>query len=395
VSPVAMSLLLLAGFGVFAVSAYRRWCLLAVATPAARFDRIGRRLAATWRYAFAQERMRRYWWAGVAHLAIFSGFVVLLLRSLILWGRGYSEGFDFWLFGLDQPLGKIYALLKDIFVVLVILGTLVFVVLSRGAQADPNDAEHRGADHPGHHPHHDGVRRALRRGEPRPRRAGNRCGGAFQSVGTGGLGRRLGAVPVGAFRRRDQRAAPFGLLDPRGAGVGFSQYSALLQALPHHYRHPQRVLSRISTRPGDWPRPKISKARSNARKPWASPASSSSVGRRCSTFSPAPNAAGVPTSALPPIPASCSHRNSSPSTCAIICIPARTSSSRPDATVIPGLPRQSRKVTRSDGCRWIDQRARHRAGRAGACDHQPRGALGLHHLSRLRAGMPGVHQLCG
>jgi NAD-dependent dihydropyrimidine dehydrogenase PreA subunit len=127
VSPVAMSLLLLAGFGVFAVSAYRRWCLLAVATPAARFDRIGRRLAATWRYAFAQERMRRYWWAGVAHLAIFSGFVVLLLRSLILWGRGYSEGFDFWLFGLDQPFGKIYALLKDIFVVLVILGTLVFV----------------------------------------------------------------------------------------------------------------------------------------------------------------------------------------------------------------------------------------------------------------------------
>jgi ferredoxin len=48
-----------------------------------------------------------------------------------------------------------------------------------------------------------------------------------------------------------------------------------------------------------------------------------------------------------------------------------------------------------NGCRWIDQRARHRAGRAGACDHQPRGALGLHHLSRLRAGMPGVHQLCG
>jgi Fe-S oxidoreductase len=60
-------------------------------------------------------------------MLIFAGFAVLLLRSLILWGRGYDASFDFWIFGTDDALGKLYALLKDVFAVLVILGTLVFV----------------------------------------------------------------------------------------------------------------------------------------------------------------------------------------------------------------------------------------------------------------------------
>ena len=126
-SPWAMSVVLLAGFGVFAWSAWGRWRLLKQAAPAQRFDQPGVRLAATLRYAIAQMRMRRYPLAGTAHMLIFVGFLVLLLRTLMLWGRGYDEGFHFGVFGLDQPLGKVYALLKDIFVVLVIVGTLVFV----------------------------------------------------------------------------------------------------------------------------------------------------------------------------------------------------------------------------------------------------------------------------
>ena len=71
--------------------------------------------------------MRRYWWAGIAHLAIFFGFVVLLFRSLVLFGRGYSEGFTFWgIFGLNNPFGLAYAFVKDVIVVLVLLSTLVF-----------------------------------------------------------------------------------------------------------------------------------------------------------------------------------------------------------------------------------------------------------------------------
>jgi len=92
-----------------------------------RLDRPGERILATLRDAFGQVRMRRYPPAGIAHFFIFYGFIVLLLRSLILWGRGFDPSFDMWLFGLDQPLGKLYSFFKDIFVILVIVGTLVFV----------------------------------------------------------------------------------------------------------------------------------------------------------------------------------------------------------------------------------------------------------------------------
>ena len=126
-NPIFMALLLIAGWGAFAYSARRRWKLMMVGAPEDRSDQPGTRLRLTVRYAFAQLRMRRYPLAGFAHMLIFAGFVVLLLRTLILWGRGFDESFNFWLLGPDQLLGRIYSLLKDVFVILVLLGTLVFV----------------------------------------------------------------------------------------------------------------------------------------------------------------------------------------------------------------------------------------------------------------------------
>lgn len=121
-----MALLLLAGWGLFAWSAWRRWRLLMVGAPANRLDRPAERLRLTFTYAIAQLRMRRYPLAGFAHMLIFLGFGVLLLRTLILWGRGFDLSFDFWIFSADQPLGRIYGLLKDAFALLVIFGVLVF-----------------------------------------------------------------------------------------------------------------------------------------------------------------------------------------------------------------------------------------------------------------------------
>jgi len=124
--PLFMMLLLVTGWGVFAYSARRRWKLLMVGAPENRFDRPAERLRRTWTYAIAQVRMRRYPLAGAAHMFIFSGFVVLLLRTLILWGRGFNESFNFWFFGPDHFLGQTYSFFKDLFAVLVIVGTLVF-----------------------------------------------------------------------------------------------------------------------------------------------------------------------------------------------------------------------------------------------------------------------------
>lgn len=125
--PVWMTLLLVVSFGIFAWSAWRRWHLMLVPqAPDNRADRVGERIRSVLVYMFGQKRMPRYPAAGFAHIVVFFGFLVLLLNTLILWGRGYVRGFDFWIFGLDQPLGLVYAFFRDIFTVLVIVGVVIF-----------------------------------------------------------------------------------------------------------------------------------------------------------------------------------------------------------------------------------------------------------------------------
>ncbi len=129
--PIAMTILLLVTLSLFAYSASRRWRLLrAAARPENRLDQISRRVGAVLTYVFGQQRMPRYPLAGWAHILVFFGFMVLLLNSIMLWVRGYvTEGpvANLWVFGADQPLGAVYALIRDIFTALVILGVLAFV----------------------------------------------------------------------------------------------------------------------------------------------------------------------------------------------------------------------------------------------------------------------------
>jgi len=125
-SPTAMLTLMFAAFAMFAWSASRRWRLLQIGGPALRLDHIAIRLRGTWRYAFRQEKMDYYNPAGIAHKLIFTGFAVLLLRTLVLWGRGFSPAFNLPLLGPSQPLGSVYDFTKDILELLVIAGTLVF-----------------------------------------------------------------------------------------------------------------------------------------------------------------------------------------------------------------------------------------------------------------------------
>ncbi len=125
-SPIFMTLLLIVTLGVFAYTANRRWRLLMVGAADKRSDRVGDRVRATIEYAFAQKRMRRYPLAGIAHQVIFLGFLVLAIRSLILFSRGYVEDSSLILFAPHTVIGDVYSLLKDVFVVLVMLGTLVF-----------------------------------------------------------------------------------------------------------------------------------------------------------------------------------------------------------------------------------------------------------------------------
>ncbi|WP_394842869.1 (Fe-S)-binding protein [Pendulispora brunnea] len=121
-----MTVLLVVAFGAFAIAAGRRWLLLRTGRSADRFDRLGDRVKAVWRYAFVQEKMDYYQPAGIAHKLIFIGFVVLLLRTLILWGRGFSPSWNLLVLAPWMPLGKVYEFMKDTVGLMVITGVCIF-----------------------------------------------------------------------------------------------------------------------------------------------------------------------------------------------------------------------------------------------------------------------------
>ncbi len=83
-NPTWMLTLLVGLTAAFAWSANRRWQLLKVGRSEERTDNLFERLKGTYIYAFAQKKMGYYPLAGLAHKAIFVGFMVLLLRSVML-----------------------------------------------------------------------------------------------------------------------------------------------------------------------------------------------------------------------------------------------------------------------------------------------------------------------
>ena len=125
-NPTAMLLLIVAAHVLFLWSMLRRWQLLRIGSFTNRFDRVPDRIAATLRYAFAQEKMAYYQPAGIAHKLIFVGFLVLLFRTLVLWGRGFDPSWNLLVLGPTQPLGKVYEFAKDIVALLVMAGVSVF-----------------------------------------------------------------------------------------------------------------------------------------------------------------------------------------------------------------------------------------------------------------------------
>ena len=129
-NPIVMFLIIAGGLMLFTRSALRRWRLLHIGKlTSPRIDHIQQRIRSVLCLAFGQKRLRRYPLAGFAHQAIFFGFLVLLLRSLILFARGFLDNpeFGYWLFNSNTTIGKGYSCIKDIYVILVIVGTLIFL----------------------------------------------------------------------------------------------------------------------------------------------------------------------------------------------------------------------------------------------------------------------------
>ncbi len=119
-TPVVMSCLLLLGLGVFTALMLPRVRLLFAAQSDARFGDWGARIAGTLKFAFGQWRMPRDPVAGLAHIFIFSGFLVVSIATVTHFMQAYAPG---WAFpGLRGVVGSVYALIKELFETLVLLG---------------------------------------------------------------------------------------------------------------------------------------------------------------------------------------------------------------------------------------------------------------------------------
>ncbi len=84
---------------------WQRLALLRAAAPSPRWDHLGERLRRLLVIGFGQSRQPRYRVAGIVHILIFGGFLVLSLRSMTLIGEAFSAGY--------ADLGSGYAAVKD------------------------------------------------------------------------------------------------------------------------------------------------------------------------------------------------------------------------------------------------------------------------------------------
>jgi Fe-S oxidoreductase len=123
-NPLLTAALLLVGLSAFAVSVTVRLAPLLALRREDRVSRAGERFRALLRFGLGQRRLvdpeERV--AGWLHVAIFAAFLVLALRTVTLFGMGFSESFHLPGLAPDAPLGRAYGLLKDVVVWAAIAG---------------------------------------------------------------------------------------------------------------------------------------------------------------------------------------------------------------------------------------------------------------------------------
>ena len=115
-----------AGIVLFAYIMHRRFLPLLNAQPDHRFNRIPERVVNLLKIWLFQYRQPRYMLAGILHIVIFAGFLVLSIRSTSLVFIGIFDGFVFP--GLGGALGDVYNFFKDWAATLVLVACLVAAV---------------------------------------------------------------------------------------------------------------------------------------------------------------------------------------------------------------------------------------------------------------------------
>jgi Fe-S oxidoreductase len=114
------------GIGLFAYIMNKRIAPLLKASPDFRFDRIPERISNMIKLWLIQYRQPRYMLAGVLHIMIFAGFIILSVRSTSLVVIGFWDGFV--LPGFGGAIGHVYNILKDYAATMVLAACIVAAV---------------------------------------------------------------------------------------------------------------------------------------------------------------------------------------------------------------------------------------------------------------------------
>ncbi|HSQ83205.1 MAG TPA: (Fe-S)-binding protein [Desulfobacterales bacterium] len=117
------------GVAVFAYIMTKRLAPLISASPDNRFDRIAKRTLSLLKLWLAQWRQPRYLSAGVLHILIFAGFIILSVRSISLVMIGISENFV--MPGFAGTWGHMYNNLKD-YAATIVLAACIIAAVRRG-----------------------------------------------------------------------------------------------------------------------------------------------------------------------------------------------------------------------------------------------------------------------
>jgi len=135
-----------AGVVIFSYIMAMRAAPLLKAAPDNRWNRFGERIGQLIKIWLFQYRQPRYLLAGVLHIMIFAGFLILSIRSTSLVILGIAENFVFP--GLGGPLGIVYNLFKD-YAASMVLVACVIAMIRRGIVKPKRYAvpERYGKDH--------------------------------------------------------------------------------------------------------------------------------------------------------------------------------------------------------------------------------------------------------
>ena len=149
-SPLVTSVLLLIGLSAFGYTMFGRVrAMLALKAPANnRFDRIPERIAALMKFGMGQKRMvnPEEFVPGLMHVFIFGAFMVLSVRTIMMFVMGYSETVALVLGNLHAPFWSDHQLLlgaysgflvvKDLAATAAVVGVLYFLFLRLKVKPD-------------------------------------------------------------------------------------------------------------------------------------------------------------------------------------------------------------------------------------------------------------------